>query len=87
MLALCSYINKDLYEGVRDPVQILDKLKAVYEAQKMLEAEDKHRDQAILNLLSTLNYADVIFREIGIYEDFILIVTAIQNYRDPANNI
>ena len=53
----------------------------------MLDAEDKHRYQAILNLLSTLNYADVIFREIGIYEDFILIVTAIQNYRDPANNI
>ena len=87
ILALCSIINKDLCEGVRDPIEILTKLKAVYEAQKMLTPEDQHREQAAQNLTQTLICAEAVLKEIGIYDDFKTIVAAIKNHQDPnANN-
>ena len=52
----------------------------------MLEAEDKHRDQAASNLIQTLHYAEAIFKQIGIYEDFKFLVNAIQNHKDPNAN-
>lgn len=43
---------------MRDPLLILTKMKAIFEASNMLEVEDKHRMQAVQNLGETLNYTE-----------------------------
>ncbi len=53
----------------------------------MLTLEDQHREQAAQNLTQTLICAESVLKEIGIYDDFKTIVTAIRNHQDPnANN-
>ncbi len=54
-------INKDLWEGQRDPAAILSKIKAVQEAHSMLDLNDLHRIQAIQNLKETMKHANSIF--------------------------
>lgn len=69
---------------MRDPLLILTKMKAIFEATKMLEVDDKHRMQAVQNLGETLDYTEKILKEIGILEDFKFILNAIKNISDPA---